>query len=56
MCVLYMHGGLEFLAVAPVTGIGEGVHLIQFRCGSVENGRRVFVCAYDPVCLNVCLP
>lgn len=62
MCVcvhvfLYMHDGLEFLALGPVRGIAEGVHLIQFRYGSVENGRRVcvYICVCEPVCLNVCL-
>lgn len=43
-----MHDVLEFLALGPVGGIAEGVHLIQFRCGSAEDGGGV--CAF-----NVCL-
>lgn len=35
---LHMHDGLEFLAVGPVTRMAEGVRLIQFRYGPLENG------------------
>lgn len=41
--VLYVHDVLEFLALGPVGGIAEGVHLIQFRCGPAEDGGGVCV-------------
>lgn len=41
---LHMYDGLEFLAVGPVTRIAEGVRLIQFRYGPLENGNRVCMC------------
>lgn len=50
-----MHDVLEFLALGPVGGIAEGVHLIQFRCGPAEDGGGVCVLLMCVCAFNVCL-